>query len=52
MKPTKLLPLITGLIALAQLAGAAELREQAHLTFAPEVPPPITRQRRRSSRCI
>ena len=33
------------IIALSPLASAAPLREQAQLTYAPEVPPPITRHR-------
>jgi copper-containing nitrite reductase len=37
---------VIGLIALTQaVATAAELREQAQLTYAPDVPPPITRRR-------
>ncbi len=45
MKPIKPFILAAALALAAQLAAAGEPREQARLTFAPEVPPPITRRR-------
>jgi copper-containing nitrite reductase len=46
MKSRTFLLAVMGLIVLTQVvATAAERREQAQLTYAPDVPPPITRRR-------
>ena len=45
MKTLRSLLMMSAAIALAAVAGAAPLREKAILTFAPDVPPPITRHR-------
>jgi len=45
MKLLESLVAVGGIIALAQLVSAAPLREQAHITYAPDVPPPITRRK-------
>ncbi|HVM60303.1 MAG TPA: copper-containing nitrite reductase [Verrucomicrobiae bacterium] len=44
MKPIRKLLVIAGIVAVAHIVAAAPLREQAQLTFAPDVPPPIGRR--------
>ena len=44
MKQITTLLAVAGIIAVAQGAAATPLREQAQLTFAPDVPPPIGRR--------
>lgn len=43
MKQIKSLLAVTGIVALAHIVAAAPLHEKAQLTYAPDVPPPITR---------